>query len=219
MLLELFIFAAAISCFEESNNMSSSPPPRYYGTTNESERPASFSEKPATVSKNTTGSRAYHLTLERRKKSVMQPSGLWGPRDTIEDRNAAITISDNATLKEVRKEVWRLYQKAWPAILGQARLEDYYIVIDMQYTAQEGGVYGRVSILEAEGDAFWEFRKRDDINIINFGAYCAPRQGEAPGKVRSPSYESQRLKIDDKKLQGKADFKTASKSKHHCTLQ
>lgn len=219
MLLELFIFAAVVSCFEESDNMSSSPPPRYYGTTTESEKPATFSEKPFTLSENSTGSRSYHLLLERRKKSVMTSSGLWGAEGTIDDRNAAITISDNATLKEVRKEVWRLYKKAWPAILGQASLENYCVVIDMQYTAQGGGVYGRISILESEGDAFWDFRKRNDINIINFGAYCAPRQGEAPGKVRSPFYQSQRLKIDDKKLQGRTEFKKGSKNKHHCILQ
>lgn len=89
----------------------------------------------------------------------------------------------------------------------------------MQYTAQKGGVYGRVCMLEFDGDAFWDFRKRDDIDIISFGTYCAPREGEAPGKVRSPSYVSQRLKINEKKLRTNTKAKKASKRPHQCVLQ
>ncbi|KAG9649336.1 hypothetical protein KCU64_g9472, partial [Aureobasidium melanogenum] len=180
--------------------------------------PATRSEKPSVMLKRPTGSRTYHLTLERCKKSVVHTSGLRGPRDTIEDRDATITISDNATWDQVRKEIWRLYKKAWPAILGKAELEDYVLAADMQYTAQEGGVYGRVSMFEFEGDPFWAFHKRDDINVISFGAYCAPRHGEASGEVRSPNYVSQRLKIDQE-LRGKAKPKKASKSQQRCIVQ
>ncbi|KAG9671776.1 hypothetical protein KCU99_g5318, partial [Aureobasidium melanogenum] len=218
MLLEIFVLAAILSCFEPSDNMSSSPPPSYYRTTTVSEKPATLSEKPSTMSKKPAGSMTYHLTLERCKKSVLQISGLRSPRDTIEDRDAAITISDNATWDQVRKEIWRLYKQAWPAILGRADLESYVLAADMQYTAQEGGIYGRVSMLEYEGDAFWEFRKRDDINVISLRASCAPRHGEAPGEVRSPNYVSQHLKIDQK-LREKTEPRKASKSQHRCTVQ
>ncbi|KAH0386630.1 hypothetical protein KCU92_g2490, partial [Aureobasidium melanogenum] len=218
MLLEIFVLAAILSCFEPSDNMSSSPQPSYYRTTTVSEKPATMSEKPSTMSKKPAGSMTYHLTLERCKKSVLQISGLRSPRDTIEDRDAAITISDNATWDQVRKEIWRLYKQAWPAILGRADLESYVLAADMQYTAQEGGVYGRVSMLEYEGDAFWEFRKRDDINVISLRASCAPRHGEAPGEVRSPNYVSQHLKIDQK-LRGKTEPRKTIKSQHRCIVQ
>ncbi|KAG9512564.1 hypothetical protein KCV07_g9365, partial [Aureobasidium melanogenum] len=218
MLLEIFVLAAILSCFEPSDNMSSSPPPSYCRTTTVSEKPATMSEKPSTMSKKPAGSMTYHLTLERCKKSVLQISGLRSPRDTIEDRDAAITISDNATWDQFRKEIWRLYKQAWPAILGRADLESYVLAADMQYTAQEGGVYGRVSMLEYEGDAFWKFRKRDDINVISLRASCAPRHGEAPGEVRSPNYVSQHLKIDQK-LRGKTEPRKTSKSQHRCIVQ
>lgn len=97
-------------------------------------------EKPSAVSNKPTESGSYHLTLERRKKSVLHTSGLWSPRDTIDERHATITISENATWYEVRTDIWRLFTKAWPAMLGKAKLEDYVLVVDMQYTAQEGGV-------------------------------------------------------------------------------
>ncbi|KAH0363660.1 hypothetical protein KCU65_g7274, partial [Aureobasidium melanogenum] len=199
--------------------MSSSPPPSYYRATTVSEKPGTISEKPSTESKKSSGSKTYHLTILMRKKCVLDSSGLLAPKDTIDDRDATITIPDNATWDQVRKELWRLYQKAWPAIFGDAKLEDYGLAVDMQYTAQKGGVYGRVSMLEFDGDAFWEFRKRDDINVISFNAYCAPLEGEVPGKVRSPSFVSRCLEINEKKLRNNSKAKKTSKRPHHCILQ
>lgn len=89
MLLECFITLAIISCFQE-DNMSSSPPPSYYGVTTVSEKPGTISEKPSTESKKSAGSKTYHLTIERCKKSVMDSSGLVGPVFTIDDRDATI---------------------------------------------------------------------------------------------------------------------------------
>ena len=190
----------------------SSPPPSYYGTTTVSEKPSMKSEKPA-------GSRTYHLTLERRKWTIMLACGLAGCMGLIEQADAAITIPDNADWDKIRKEIFRLYKKAWPAILGKAKLEDYAITVHMDYTAQDGGPYRQVSMLEYDGDALWQFRKRDDINIIKFCASCSPLKGEAPGKVRSSEYVRKHLGVYEQKPRMETKPKEGSKSKHHCILQ
>ncbi|KAK6001367.1 hypothetical protein QM012_002698 [Aureobasidium pullulans] len=199
--------------------MSSSPPPSYYRNTTVPEKPSNMSEKPDTVSEKPAGSRTYHLTLERRKWTIMLASGLPGSMGAIEDRDAAITISDNATWYEVREEIWRLYKEAWPAILGKAKLEDYAVGADLQYTALDGGIHGHISMLELEEDAFWEFRKRDDIHIVRFAAYCSPFKGGAPGKVGSTEYISKYLGLNVQKPRKKSHSKEASKSQHRCILQ
>ncbi|KAI4718861.1 hypothetical protein E4T48_04969 [Aureobasidium sp. EXF-10727] len=186
---------------------STDPPPSYNGTTDVSEKPIVVCEKPAK-------STAYHLTLERCKRSVLLPSGRKACSGTIEDSNVAITISDNDTWLMIREEIWRLYQKVYPAYLGTAKLADYCLGASMQYTAHEGGVFGRVQAIEGNDDALWVFLKRDDISIINLISYCSPREGEAPGEIRSSDYVSYHLQIN-----GQTKDKKGVKGKHHCILQ
>ncbi|KAI5197594.1 hypothetical protein E4T39_07167 [Aureobasidium subglaciale] len=194
-------------------------PPSYHGTT------TVISEKPAE-------STAYHITLQRYKRLVKLESGRSATYGFLEDNNVAIVLLPTDSWDEVQDKIWLLYQEAWPAILGNRKREEYASGgLDVQYSAQDGTVMGRIQLLCSEGDAFWDFFNSNDIKIVRFIAHYAPLFGEAAGEVkcnhdtfRGLTFIEKKKKKDCVKDRVRESFKEIkiekeAKKKHHCVIQ
>ncbi|KAI5197663.1 hypothetical protein AUEXF2481DRAFT_418487 [Aureobasidium subglaciale EXF-2481] len=190
-------------------------PPSYYGTT------TVIPEKPAQ-------STAYHITLQRCKRLVELESGRSATCGLLEDTNVAIVLSHTDTWDEVQDKIWLLYQKAWPAILGDKERKDYASGgLDVQYSALDGTVMGRIQLLYSKGDAFWDLVHNGDIKIVRFIAHYAPLVGEAAGEVRCSHDHFRGLTFTEKKknkdyvkeLVKEIKIEKKAQRKHHCIIQ
>ena len=188
---------------------STDSPPGYYGTT-------TVSEKPLAVPEKTAKSATYHITLQRCKRTVKQPGGRLSVHGFIEDHNYAITISPCEDWPAVRTRIFGLFRSAWPDLMSDANSTNYSISICVQYSTQDGDVYGRISMLALD-DGFWNFVQRNDVHIINLIAASAPRSKDAPGEI---NYSAKTALVRGVEIsKDRCTTKKKEVIKHLCVLQ
>lgn len=184
-------------------------PPDYYGTTTVSKKADTVSEEPVKAA-------TYHITLQRCKRMIKTASGRDGVHGFIEERDFAITILPEYGYREIREEIFVLFQKVWPVHLRNANFHDFGMSINAQYSTQNGDIYGCIGLLAGCDDGIWEFLKRDDIQILNLVASSAPYGQDAMGDI---DYSPRKPLVRGLELSGKNRARGTKRKIMGCVLQ